>query len=107
MALTAVIKAAPLATPDGATWSIRGILRLWRQETGTPTDLYLVVGDDIPTNGSWGQRIAAVDGTTLAAARDALLQRGGMTLAGYGRIMRRRFCGDLFVSGTMIDGYTG
>src|SRR3990167_6825086 len=95
--------------------AIRGLIRLWREESNTPTDFFLVICDDPPP--TYGQQIKGNDQVAMAQVRvramdmlkDSMDRYGvenAITLPDGVKHSRRFWC-DLRVPSTLIDGYTG
>lgn len=106
MALHWRIKAAVVGEDGGreidVSEAVIGKVRLWVQETGLPSDKFLVYGDWGPTT---GDRIKTRDKATFDTGIDRILARSGVTVADYGP--RWRFSADVFVPQSLIDGYAG
>jgi|SRR3990167_8130104 len=90
---------------DPPDLSIRGIVRLWRQETGEPTDLYIVVGDDLP--GTYGEAVRGADISTFEGARLQVFARARVTIQQYAPRSGRCFVCDIFVPSALVDAYVG
>lgn len=120
MAIVVRVKAAvmvegALDLPDPSQGHVRGIVRLWREKDGqpgvpdTPTDKYLVVGDDIgPTTGSPAQRYGEAIQTghlQRLGGYETFLTARGLSLDDF--LENRNFRFDMAVPASLIDAYTG
>lgn len=93
--------------------TVRGIVRLWIERDDAPgvprepTNLYLVIGDDLPERSgaktrAYGTSIRAQDAARLGAWQD-LLARRKLNIERYAR--GRTFHADLAVPKALIDAY--
>ena len=92
-----------------------GMARLWYEETGAPSDYFLVVSDNPPQN--YGEPVKGMDRKLIMDGLDAVFQRARVNMEEYGeaaavllpdgsRSVRSFHC-DFALPIAVIDGYTG
>ena len=83
----------------------RGKARLWYEETGLPSDYFLVACDDPPSD--YGERVKGKDRKRLMDGIAVVFERAQANMEDYGPGTSHSFYCDFAVPKAVIDGYTG
>ena len=112
MALTYRIIKATLSSEgvlihDGIDNAI-GLIRLWNDDIKQPTDLYIVIFEDIlQKDRNKGNAIRSGDTVLLNNKINQILQNAQVQLTDYGLLQKRSFHCDIFIPASILANYTG